>query len=280
MTRIYGFEMLDDEASFISFLYPQYRLYSLYVSQGTPPTPSRNVLTLRKSISLAIRNTLCLGLWVDIASLWVPDIRFWVTSCFLIYTGSVELIIFIVIVTIAKERMQRPDWDTYFLLQAEIAKLRSNCLTRHIGAVIVKDNRQIATGYNGTPPGVKNCYEGGCLRCLARTKGEVKSGEGLDRCLCTHAEANAIMQCALFGNAGSTKGAMLYSTFAPCLECSKMAISVGIKRIVVLADYPEDGTQLLRDANVELVKLNPDLLKPWLSVITADPESSAKAVSK
>src|SRR5919109_1504317 len=146
--------------------------------------------------------------------------------------------------------------------------------------VIVKDNRQIATGYNGTPPGVKNCYEGGCLRCLARTKGEVKSGEGLDRCLCTHAEANAIMQCALFGNAGSTKGAMLYSTFAPCLECSKMAISVGIKRIVVLADYPEDGTQLLRDAKVELVKLNPDLLKPWLSVITADPESSAKAVSK
>jgi ABC-type sulfate transport system substrate-binding protein len=49
---------------------------------------------------------------------------------------------------------------------------------------------------------------------------------------------------------------------------------------VVLADYPEDGTQLLRDANVELIKLNPDLLKPWLSVITADPESSAKAVSK
>ena len=176
--------------------------------------------------------------------------------------------------------MQRPDWDTYFMLQAEIAKLRSNCLTRHIGAVIVKDNRQIATGYNGTPPGIKNCYEGGCLRCLARTKGEVKSGEGLDRCLCTHAEANAIMQCALFGNAGSTKGAMLYSTFAPCLECSKMAISVGIKRIVMLAYYPEDGTQLLRDANVDLVKLNPDLLKPWLSVITADPESSAKAVSK
>src|SRR5918996_2651505 len=162
--------------------------------------------------------------------------------------------------------MQRPDWDTYFMLQAEIAKLRSNCLSRHVGAVIVKDNRQIATGYNGTPSGIKNCFEGGCPRCVARMNGEIKTGENLDRCLCTHAEANAIMQCALFGNAGSTKGAMLYSTFAPCLECSKMAISVGIK--------------LLRDANVELVKLNPDLLKPWLSVITADPESSAKAVSK
>ena len=64
------------------------------------------------------------------------------------------------------------------------------------------------------------------------------------------------------------------------LRVSKMAISVGIKRIVVLADYPEDGTQLLREANIELFKLNPDLLKPWLSIITADPESSAKAMSK
>lgn len=176
--------------------------------------------------------------------------------------------------------MQRPDWDTYFMLQAEIAKLRSNCLTRHIGAVIVKENRQIATGYNGTPPGIKNCFEGGCPRCMARMKGEVKSGEGLDRCLCTHAEANAIMQCALFGNAGSTRGATLYSTFAPCIECSKMAITVGIKRIVVIADYPEDGTQLLHEAKVDLVKMNSELLKLWLTIIPADPESSARAVNK
>jgi dCMP deaminase len=176
--------------------------------------------------------------------------------------------------------MHRPDWDTYFMLQAEIAKLRSNCLTRHIGAVIVKENRQIATGYNGTPPGIKNCFEGGCPRCMARMKGELKSGECLDRCLCTHAEANAIMQCALFGNAGSTRGATLYSTFTPCIECSKMAISVGIKRIVIIADYPEDGTQLLHEAKVDLVRMNPELLKPWLTIIPADPESSAKAVNK
>ncbi len=94
--------------------------------------------------------------------------------------------------------------------------------------------------------------------------------------MCTHAEANAIMQCALFGNAGSTRGASLYTTFVPCLECSKMAVSVGIKRIVVLADYPEDGTQLLSEANIKLVKLNPDLLQPWIAVITKDPETSAK----
>jgi dCMP deaminase len=161
------------------------------------------------------------------------------------------------------------------MLQAEIAKLRSNCLTRHIGAVIVKDNRQIATGYNGTPSGIKNCFEGGCPRCTARINGEIKPGESLDRCLCTHAEANAIMQCALFGNAGSTKGATMYSTFAPCIECSKMAISVGITRLVVLADYPEDGTKLLNEANLELVKLNFGLLRPWATLIIKDPNTSS-----
>ena len=170
--------------------------------------------------------------------------------------------------------MQRPDWDTYFMLQAEIAKLRSNCLSRRIGAVIVKDNRQIATGYNGTPSGIKNCFEGGCPRCIARMNGEIKTGENLERCLCTHAEANAIMQCALFGNAGSTKGATMYSTLAPCIECSKMAISVGITRIVVMADYPEDGTKLLREANVVLAKLDFELLKPWASLIITGPDTN------
>lgn len=169
--------------------------------------------------------------------------------------------------------MQRPDWDTYFMLQAEIAKLRSNCLSRHIGAVIVKDNRQIATGYNGTPAGIKNCFDGGCPRCTARMNGEIKPGESLDRCLCTHAEANAIMQCALFGNAGSTRGATLYTTLAPCIECSKMAISVGITRIVVMADYPEDGTNLLGEANIELTKLDSESLRPWTSRMMGDPKS-------
>jgi dCMP deaminase len=169
--------------------------------------------------------------------------------------------------------MQRPDWDTYFMLQAEIAKLRSNCLSRHIGAVIVKDNRQIATGYNGTPAGIKNCFDGGCPRCTARMNGEIKPGESLDRCLCTHAEANAIMQCALFGNAGSTRGATLYTTLAPCIECSKMAISVGITRIVVMADYPEDGTKLLGEAKIELTKLDSESLRPWATRMIGDPKN-------
>ncbi len=95
------------------------------------------------------------------------------------------------------ENFERPNWDEYFMLQAKLASLRSNCMTRSVGAVIVRDHRQLATGYNGTPPGIKNCFEGGCDRCTLRMEGKVKAGEGLGRCLCNHAEANAIMHCAI-----------------------------------------------------------------------------------
>ena len=94
---------------------------------------------------------------------------------------------------------KRPSWDEYFMLQAELAKLRSNCITRQVGAVIARDHRQLATGYNGTPPGIKNCFEGGCKRCSDRMEDKIKSGEALDRCVCNHAEANAIMHCAILG---------------------------------------------------------------------------------
>ena len=90
------------------------------------------------------------------------------------------------------DNFERPSWDEYFMLQAKLASLRSNCMTRSVGAVIVRDHRQLATGYNGTPPGITNCFEGGCQRCKDRMDGKTKSGVGLDRCLCNHAEANAI----------------------------------------------------------------------------------------
>ena len=112
------------------------------------------------------------------------------------------------------------------MLQAEIAKLRSNCLSRHIGAVIVKDNRQITTGYNGTPSGIKNCFEGGCPRCTARMYGEIKTGEHLERCLCTHAEANAIMQCALFGNAGIQEGQQCILLLHPVSNAAKWQLAL------------------------------------------------------
>lgn len=166
-----------------------------------------------------------------------------------------------------KKTFDRPTWDEYFMLQAELAKLRSNCITRQVGAVIVRDHRQIATGYNGTPPGVRNCFEGGCKRCQLRMEGKILSGEGLDRCICSHAEANAIMHCAILGVGSGTKDATLYTTFVTCLECSKMAITIGIKRIVCLASYPETDYQLLEDAGVEIVTLDRDRMNHWIKVL-------------
>ena len=162
---------------------------------------------------------------------------------------------------------ERPTWDEYFMLQAELAKLRSNCITRHVGAVIVRNNRQIATGYNGTPPGVKNCFDGGCKRCSDRMNGKIKSGEELDRCICNHAESNAIMHCAILGIEAGTKDAILYSTFVPCLECTKMAITIGIKRIVCLDTYPETDYDLLKEADVEIQILDKDEIQKWAKSI-------------
>ena len=102
---------------------------------------------------------------------------------------------------------ERPDWDEYFMEIAKVVALRSNCSRRHVAAVIVKDKRIISTGYNGTPRGIKNCNEGGCPRC----SGHAPSGTGLEECICSHGEENAIVQAAYHGIC--VKDATLYTTF-------------------------------------------------------------------
>lgn len=160
-------------------------------------------------------------------------------------------------------KFDRPTWDEYFMLQAELAKLRSNCVARQVGAVIARDNRQLATGYNGTPPRMRNCHEGGCPRCQERQRGEIESGEDLGRCLCTHAEANAIMHCAILGIETGTEGAVLYTTLAPCLECTKMAVTIGIRRFVYLGEYPEKNMGLAEQAGVKLCKMEEERVVHW-----------------
>jgi dCMP deaminase len=85
----------------------------------------------------------------------------------------------------------RPSWDTYFLSLCTLASLRSNCMKRRVGAVLVRNNRVLSTGYNGTPRGLTNCAEGGCSRC----NGGAAGGTALDECLCLHAEENALLEC-------------------------------------------------------------------------------------
>ena len=115
-------------------------------------------------------------------------------------------------------------------IAAVVAK-RSNCCRRNVGAVIMKDNHILSTGYNGTPRGVRNCFDGGCPRC----NGAAESGTHLDECLCTHAEQNAICQAAFYGS--SIAGGTIYITISPCLTCAKLIINAGLKEVVYGGDY-------------------------------------------
>ena len=141
---------------------------------------------------------------------------------------------------------QRPGWDTYFMDIARVVARRGNCSRRQVAAVIVKDRRIISTGYNGTPRGVRNCFEGGCARCA----GDAPSGSRLGECICSHAEENAITQAAYHGIA--VRDAMMYVTLSPCLTCAKMIVNAGIREVVYAEDYEFTAqTQaLLQEANV------------------------------
>ncbi len=147
---------------------------------------------------------------------------------------------------------KRPDWDEYFMNIAKSVALRSNCIKRKVAAVLVKDKRIIATGYNGTPRGVKNCNEGGCPRCNAMTA----SGAKLDECLCSHAEENAIVQSAYHGV--RIQDCILYTTFSPCLNCSKMIINAGVKEVVFQNEYSvsDIAANLLKEAGVAMRKIS------------------------
>ena len=140
----------------------------------------------------------------------------------------------------------RPDWDTYFMEIAQVTATRANCSRRKVAAVVVADKRIISTGYNGTPRGVKNCFEGGCARCA----GHAPSGTGLDECICVHAEQNAICQAAYYGT--RLAGATIYVTISPCLTCAKMIINAGIREVVYGGDYAftEQTERLLDEAKV------------------------------
>jgi dCMP deaminase len=145
-------------------------------------------------------------------------------------------------------RFMRPTWDEYFMSIAKVVAMRSNCMKRKVAAIIVKDMRVVSTGYNGTPRGAKNCNEGGCPRC----NGMAQSGTALDECLCCHGEENAITQAAYHGT--SLKGSTLYTTFAPCLLCTKMIINSGIVEVVYNQEYPlnERALALLKECGVKL----------------------------
>jgi dCMP deaminase len=142
----------------------------------------------------------------------------------------------------------RPSWDLYFMNIAIVVASRSNCVKRHVAALIVKDKRIISTGYNGTPRGVRNCNEGGCPRCNSFAD----SGTKLDECVCSHGEENAIVQASYHGI--SIKDATIYTTFSPCLMCTKMIINSGMLEVVYNSNYPlgEMPLKLLKEAGISV----------------------------
>jgi dCMP deaminase len=138
----------------------------------------------------------------------------------------------------------RPSWDEYFMAIARAVATRATCSRRSVGAVIVKDKRILATGYNGAPVGMRHCdhTDGGDMRDghCARS---------------THAEQNALVQAARHGT--SIAGGTLYCTDNPCLTCAKLLINAGIVRVVYEAAYPDElAAAMLGEAGIALERLD------------------------
>lgn len=147
----------------------------------------------------------------------------------------------------------RPSWDQYFMEVCTVVAKRSTCLRRQVGAVLVKDKRILATGYNGPPHGLAHCEKTGCLRDFLG----VPSGERQEICRALHAEQNALIQAARYGI--SVDGSMLYCTNQPCATCMKMLINAGINKVIYVNPYSDSlAEQISKEAGLTVIKFEQD----------------------
>ncbi|KAK6505021.1 Deoxycytidine monophosphate (dCMP) deaminase [Arthrobotrys musiformis] len=155
-------------------------------------------------------------------------------------------------INLVDETRLRPTWDAYFMQLANLAAQRSNCMKRRVGCVLVREKRVISTGYNGTPRGLTNCNNGGCVRCNSASAG----GSGLSTCLCLHAEENALLEA---GRERIGKGSILYCDTCPCLTCSVKIAQVGISEVVYSQAYSMDNktADVLSEGGVKLRQFSP-----------------------
>lgn len=142
--------------------------------------------------------------------------------------------------------------EKYFMEIAKLVKERSTCLRRKVGAVLVKDNHIISTGYNGAPSKIKHCKETGCYR----KENKIKSGKKPEFCRAVHAEINCIIQCAIHGTAieGETK---IYCTNFPCISCLKAIINAKIKELIYIKGYYMENNikkQLIKESKLTIKK--------------------------
>ncbi|MGI5826211.1 MAG: deoxycytidylate deaminase [Patescibacteria group bacterium] len=149
---------------------------------------------------------------------------------------------------------ERPSWDDYFMQLAKLVATRSTCIRRQVGAVLVSNKRILATGYNGVPRGLKHCLEIGCIRDELK----IPSGTRAEICRAVHAEQNAIIQCAIYGEV-SSEDSTIYITHQPCSVCTKILINAGVKRIVYEEPYPDEfALGLIKEAGIKLEQWKPE----------------------
>lgn len=143
----------------------------------------------------------------------------------------------------------RPGWDDYFMKITHVVSERATCIKRRVGAVIVKENRILSSGYNGSPKGMKHCGEVGCIR----SDMNVPSGQRHELCRGLHAEQNAIIQAAWHGV--RIEGSTMYCTHQPCIICVKMMINAGIKRLVYEGNYPDElAAGMIVDSKLDVTR--------------------------
>jgi len=155
------------------------------------------------------------------------------------------------------EKRERPNWDESFMFSALWSATRSSCLYLPTGAVIVKDKRIIASGYNGAPPGIENCLKIGCRKNAEGVKFDDK---GKSVCRGIHAEINAKDQIAR----EDLKGTSMYSLYYPCSSCAKEIVGSGIVEVVYAKIYREPDSlthELFTEAGVKLRQLDLDIEK-------------------
>lgn len=137
-----------------------------------------------------------------------------------------------------RHRIAKPYW---YMKIAQLMSERSTCLRRQVGAIAVRDGRILTTGYNGPPSGMDHCLPTTCVRIVEN----IPSGQSLERCKALHAEQNLIVQAALTGVV--LEGCTVYCTHAPCTTCTKLLLGIGVERIVVANDYPDEYGEALRE---------------------------------
>ncbi len=150
----------------------------------------------------------------------------------------------------------RPRWDEYFMKITEVVSERATCVKRSVGAIIVKENRILSSGYNGAPKGMAHCGEAGCIR---KEMG-VASGQRHELCRGLHAEQNAIIQAAWHGV--RIEGGTMYCTYQPCVICVKMMLNAGIKRLVYSGSYPDElAMKMIGESKLDVTRLEKKTVK-------------------